>query len=518
MSRLRLPTLVLALLLAGCDSQIHMTATPANAPITASAGIPATLNATTNTVTINNPGLLPAAVQQASDLKVGIGGTKVQVTRAPGGYYTFAIPPGTKLQQDANGNITVTFIMNDQQSQIITLQTGSPVPFNSPAILTNPSPAYITQGLDVSLTANTDVDSNRYQFTWSYGASAAGPWLAIPDQGKTVKWTPAAAGNYFIKLDTIDRQTQQDYSTITPTAIVFVTDARDVITTTPGSGSVDFGGTVGLKFNAPSGLTAGNLNYAWSYSQAPTGPWTAITGSGDQVSWLPTALGSYYVRVDVTNQATGDVNTFVSPQSIVFVRQGTPIVTPTSPTANRGDKVTLTLNIPNPGSGPFTWYYSVAGSVPNWALIPGNGSSVDLLVNQSGSYNFRVDLPQNGAIKSLTTSEPVLTVSEPTPLIQTTPPNEIVKPGGSATFVLNAAGVTEGDYNLTWAVSTSSVGPYYTLAPVSSADLTSKTFVWNVPATQTPGAYYVQVTATQRTGNHNSYTFTSSAPVVTLQP
>ncbi|HEY9722018.1 MAG TPA: hypothetical protein V6D47_08380 [Oscillatoriaceae cyanobacterium] len=518
MSRLRLPTLALAVLLAGCDSQIHMTATPANPPITVSAGIPATFNTTTNTVTINNPGLLPASVQAASDLKVGLGGTKVQVTRAPGGYYTFAIPPGTKFQQDANGNITVTFIMNDQASQIITLQTGSPVPFGSPAILTDPSPAYITQGLDVNLTANTDADPNRYQFTWSYGASAQGPWQAIPDQGKAVKWTPAAAGNYFIKLDTIDRQTQQDYSTITPTAIVFVTDARNVITTTPGSGSVSLGSTVGLKFNPPAQLASGSLTYAWSTSASPTGPWTTLNGAGPQVSWLPTTVGSDYVRVDVTNQATGDVNTFVSPQAIVFVSQGAPVVTPSTSAANRGDKVTLTLNIPSPGTGPFTWYYQVTGAVPSWTLIPGNGTSVDLLVNQSGSYNFRVDLPQNGTIKSLTTSEPVLTVTEQTPLIQSSPPDEVIKPGSSASLQLNAAGVTPGDYNLTWGYSLSPTGPFTTIAPNSTSDLTSKTFVWNTSASNAAGAYYIQVIATQRAGNHNSYTFTSSAPVVTLQP
>jgi hypothetical protein len=527
MPRLRFSSFILALALAGCDSQIHSGATPAAAPLGVESGVPAILAASAagNVFTIQNPGLLPEAVRNATDLKVAIGTTKVAVSRNPGGYFTFSVPATAKLNPDVAGNVRVVFIMNDANSQIVILKTGSPVQFGTPPVVTTPNPAFVTRGLEVKLRANTDAPDAQYQFTWSAGLSPQGPWTPIPGEGKEVKWTPAVAGNYYIKVDAIERATQQAYSTVTPAATVFVTEGRDVVTTTPTSGSVERGSEVTLQFNRPAGLTGENLSYSWSAGPSAQGPFSPITGEGATVKWLPTAIGSQFVRVEVSNRDTSEVSTFVTPQAIVFVNEGRPIIQPSKQTIDRGDRVDLNLNIASAGNGPFSWYYS-RNPAAGFTLISGNNKSVSFVAPDAGSYSFRVDIPQSsGGVKSFTTTEPVLNVTESQPIIQSVPANETVSPGGSTSLQLNARGIEEANYRFVWSVGFSAQGPWQSLPLDDVDDLYKKTrsvrTAAGAPAPAdrvflTPGAYYARVEATERTGTQ-SYTFVSSGPVFTVQ-
>jgi hypothetical protein len=524
MSRLRLPSLLLALALAGCDSNLTMTGAPATAPIAAEAGVPAILSAGAagQTVVINNPSLLPEAVRNAGTLEAAIGAAKTTVTKSPGGFYTFAIPANVKPQIDVAGNLRVVFIMDDRTSQIVTLKTGSPIAFGQPAVITNPTPAFVTRGLEVSLKANTDADPARYQFTWAAGPSAQGPWQPIPGEGKDVKWRPAASGNYFIKVDAVDRSTQQTYSTVTSQALVFVTEAQGVVTTTPASGTVERGATVKLAFNRPAALTGENLGYAWSASQSPQGPWQTISGDGPNVDFLPTGVGGYFFRVDVTNRDTGEVNAFVTPEAEVFVTESRPVITPSANTVDRGAKVDLTLNVADPGPGPFTWYYSRTPGV--WTLMGGTDKTNSHIVNEAGSYNFRVDIPQaNGGAKQFTTTEPVLNVIEREPLIQTDPINLTIRPGDTVPLVLKAQGIDESQYRFVWFYSLNPQAGWQTIQFEDVDDQYLKRFVWETSASVgnfttfvQPGAYYIRVDATERTGTR-TYTFTSTNPVVNIQ-
>lgn len=527
MSRPRFPSLLLALALAGCDSQIHSGATPAAPPIGVEAGVPAILAAGAGgqQITIQNPSLLPEAVRQATDLKVAVGTTKIPVSRSPGGYYTFTVPANARLSQDVSGNIRVIFVMNDVASQIVSLKTGSPVQFAQPPVITDPSPAFVARGLKISLRANTEAPIEQYQFTWSAGASPQGPWQPIPGEGKQVEWTPAAAGNYYVKVDAIERATQQAHSTVTPAAIVFVTEAEGVVTTEPTSGSIARGSEVTLKFNRPAGLTGQNLSYSWSSAPSPQGPWTPITGGGTEVRWLPTSVGSSYVRVEVSNRETGDVSTFVTPQAVVFVSEGQPIITPSLQAIERGDRVDLNLNIPSAGNGPFTWYYS-RNPAAGWTLIQGTGKTVPFIAPDAGSYSFRVDIPQSGGgVRSFTTTEPVLNAAETRPIIQSDPPNTGIGPGGNVAVVLNARGIEEGRYRFIWSVSQSPQGPWQT-APLDDVDelYTKRRTIETAAAPPAPdgeifladGAYYVRVEASERDGTQ-SYTFVSTGPAFTVQ-
>ncbi|MNS04861.1 PKD domain protein [compost metagenome] len=524
MSRLRLPTLLLAFALVGCDSNIAMTGQPAAPAITAEAGVPAILSvgAAGQQVTIDNPGLLPEAVRNAGTLEVAIGGTKVPVAKSPAGFYTFSIPANVKTNLDVAGNLRVVFVMDDRTSRIVTLKTGSPVAFGQPAVITNPNPAFITRGLEVKLKANTEASTDAYQFTWSAGPSAQGPWSPISGTGKEVAWTPPAAGNYFIKVDTVDKATRQSYSTVTSQALIFVNDPEGVVTTEPSSGSVERGASVKLNFNRPAGLTGENLSYNWSAGPSAQGPWSPIQGEGTSVDYLPTSVGQSFVKVDVTNKATGEVNSFVSPKSVVLVTESRPIITPSATSVDRGAKVDLTLNIANPGAGPFTWYYATAPG--QWVPIPGNGPTNSLIVNPAGAYNFRVDISQaTGGVKTFATTDAVLNVVEREPLIQTDPINLTVKPGDSIPLVLKAQGVDESKFRFVWFVTTNPALGWQTLPFKNVDDQYKKRFLWETSTTTgpvttvaQPGAYYVRVDAIERNGTA-TYTFTSSGPVANIQ-
>jgi hypothetical protein len=518
----RVPLVLLSVLM-GCDSQLNLTAQPARQPVEAAAGVRAIVTATPfgQSVTIDNPATLPEAIRAARDLKVAVGGgTLIPVTRQAGGYYTFVLPSNARVTQDVSGNMRVTFVMDERQSQIVALNTGSPITFQTPAILTEPAPAFLVRGLDATLTANTTADEQAYQFNWFYSTTGTAPWVSIPGEGKKVRFTPPQSGNYHIKLDTVDRKTQLSYSTVTPTALILVTDGENVISTTPSGGNIERGTAVTLNFNRPNGLKGDALKWSWGYAANPGGPFSTIAGDTATTTWLPTGLGAFFIRAEVSNPATGEVNTFVTPRAAVFVNEGRPIVTVNPQSVRRGDLVTLQFNVANPNNRPLNWYVSrQTGPAPSWSLIPGATNTNTLIVNESGSYHFRVDMPDdNGNLRSFTTTDPVLGVTETEPLLQSVPLNQVVNPGSSVTLQLNARGVNESEFQLTWYVSNNPLLGAWTALPFKKArDASKKTFEWETNvATTRAGSYFVRVDAARRDGTA-VYTFTSSGPVVTVE-
>jgi hypothetical protein len=419
------------LLISACDSRIEMSASPALTPLTDAQAIPAIITDTLGggqLVTVDNITLLPKAVQEARELKVAFGRALIDVNRTNGGFFTFVIPPNASIQKDINGTLKLVFVINDEKSQIVTLKTGSPVTFAQPPVQTIPENGAIIRSNDITLKANTNADPAKFQFTWAYSQSPNGGWQNISGEGKEVLWTPPVAGNFYIKIDTIDRQTRQTYSTITPSAAVFTTDDKTII-----------------RSNAPF--------------------------------------------------------------------------------AERGDKVTLSVNTAAAGNGPFSWFYSKATvgnsfAAPSWEPIPGAdlSASTSFVAVDSGPYLFRVDTPRaDGSIKSITQSEPVLTARESTPIIQTDPPNTKIDPGSAVTLVLKVRGLNASTYNYSWSVSTSPSFGFSSLPINEFTGLTEPRYVWSTrPGVTQPGNYYVKVDAVEKTGTAR-YSFVSNAPVVLIE-
>lgn len=362
-----------ALVLAGCNSQLNLTGTPAQPPIESSSTVRATLTAGAagQLATVTNVSELPAEVKQATNLSVAFAKTKVPVSRVGGGL-SFTVPAGTRTGIEANGDWKVVFIMDDRTSRIVTLKTGSPVQYGDPMILTDPSPATLARGTSIKLTANTDATEADYQFAWSYAASAAGPFTPIRGESKTVSWTPPSAGNFFIKIDAVDRKSQVPYSTVSAQAVVFVTEIANAITTS--AKTYDRGDRVELAFNVPQ---AGGGPFTWYVARQGTSAtgapnWTLIPGSEKTNYFLPSDAGGYQVRVDAP-QADGSVQSFTTSDSVFTVVNRQPLIQsdPVNQVTSPGGGVTLVLNARGAEEGKYTFLWSVSQSPAGpWTSLP----------------------------------------------------------------------------------------------------------------------------------------------------
>lgn len=463
-------------------------------------------------VTINDPSKLPPAVRDAGNLKVAFGGVEVAVTRSATGAYSFTVPANAKVHQDVDGNLRVVFVMDDRTSEVVTLVTASPIHFNDPAIATNPSPAYLARGQSVQLTANTAADPTRFNFTWSYSSTGQAPWTAIPGNAASVTWLPPTTGPIFLQVAVADA-TGSVSSYTTPQAAVFVNDGGAPITSSPQL--LDRGATSTLTLDLP-GAGEGPFSWYWAKATGGSPQWTSLGSGGKTMPFVPTDVGAYVFRVDLP-QPTGGLRSFSTTDPALTVVESKPLVTPGSQTIDRGERTGLTLDLAGGPHTDVTWYYAKDGATQTWTLMPGNGATNDFVADQAGTYDFRVDTSTaDGTVKSFTTTNPVLNVIDTGPLIVSDPPNDIAPQGGSVTLTLNATGVDETNYKFIWSASTSANGPYNTLPFKTVDDLYTKHFTYSIPASFSPGAYYVKVDAIQRTGTA-TYAFTSGVPVFTVQ-
>jgi hypothetical protein len=485
------------------------------------------------TVTIDDPTQLPAVVREAKNLKVGIAGQNLTVSKPSGGYYSFVIPANTRVEPDVDGNWKVLFVIDERDSQLITLKTGSPLPFADPPIIVNPAPAFVVRGMGVKLTANTTASEEDYQFTWAYSASGNAPWLPIPATGKRADWTPAQGGNFFVRIDAVNRKTQQLYSTVSATPLVFVTESKGVITTDPPRGGISRGETVKLNFTAPNGLDATDAQISWSFAASPQGPWTTLPSSGPAVDWLPANNGAFFIKADVIAGPDREVATFISPEAAVFVSEKAGVITASPSAVNRGDRIALNLNMSLPGSQQVSWFFSRTGAGPTaaWTPLLGTNTSNDLIVNEAGSYSFRADVAEpGGAVRSFTTAEPVVTVTEgSTPLITTDPPNAVIRRGSSVNLRLNARGVDESNFTFLWYNALNPLAGWSAITVPEVPDSQKKIFLWKTQYTltdpfgattliqQPPGSYFIRVDAFEKNPPRRSYTFTSTSPIVTIE-
>ena len=527
--------LVLGASMVGCESELNLVGTPARPLQGEGQAVRAILAPTAagTSVTIDDPSGLPAFVREARELKVGVGGQTAVVSRPSAGHYSFVLPAATRLTPDVAGNVKVLFIADERESQLITLQTGTPLQFGNPPVTTDPSPAFVVRGMKVKLAANTPAGTDRYEFAWYVSSTGTAPWQAIPGLGKEASWTPTAAGSYHVRVDAVDRATRQSYTTVTPAAVVFVTESKGVVTTAPASGAITRGQGVRLTFRRPEGFAGEPSRVTWSYGASAQGPWTAIPGQGTSLDWLPPTLGAWHIKAEAVSATTGETSSFTSSEPLVFVSEGASVIAAGPAAVERGDRVSLTLNADGVATSPVSWFYSRTGASAlgtTWTPLLGTGKSNDLVVNEAGTYSFRADVASaGGQVRTFTSTEPQVTVTEGSvPLITTDPPNTmVIKQGGAVTLRLNARGVDEDRFNYLWFITTSpAVG--WTSLPLDVADAKLKTYQWDTEqrvsvggfttlVTQPAGSYYVRVDATEVSSPRRTYTFTSSGPVVTIE-
>ncbi|MEZ0369886.1 MAG: hypothetical protein ACAI44_12440, partial [Candidatus Sericytochromatia bacterium] len=285
------------------------------------------------------------------------------------------------------------------------------------AFTTSPDPASLRRGDTVSVTLD---EAPSEQVIWSYGASLQGVFLPIPDTGKTITWTPAEAGSFYLRATA----TRADGSTASFTSadpLVFVAERSGVIQASPANGSLELGQPATLHADISDPGSA--QRYAWSYSSSPTGPFVPVqtleSSALQTVTWYPPTAGSFFVRVEVSNPSTQSSVSFTSSEPAVRVSETRPFFTtdPANGLIEPDDNVRLFAAF-DPGIRTFNfgWAYSRSTAGPFTPIGGSSGPEVlwDDEAKPEGSYYVRLQATAPGSDRSLTfvSSYPVLFIDK----------------------------------------------------------------------------------------------------------
>ncbi|PKL75288.1 MAG: hypothetical protein CVV27_16130, partial [Candidatus Melainabacteria bacterium HGW-Melainabacteria-1] len=261
----------------------------------------------------------------------------------------------------------------------------------------------LRRGESVSLSLN---GAPSEQVSWAYASSLQGAFNTIPASGRTIRWTPAEAGSFYLRA----AATRPDGTLATFTSAdpqVFVAERANVILSNPAGGQLELGQAVSLRADITESGSA--LRYVWSYSSSPTGPFAPLqtleSSPLQAVTWYPPMSGSYFVRVEVTNPVSQSTLAFTSSEPIVRVSETKPFFS-TDPVTGRikPDETIRILAGFEPGNRSFNFGWSYGRSTV--AFTPIGGSSVpevrwDDRNKPVGSYYIRLQATAPGSDRSL---------------------------------------------------------------------------------------------------------------------
>jgi len=263
----------------------------------------------------------------------------------------------------------------------------------------NPDPGNISKGQSVQITLNA---AETEQVNWSYGSDLQGSFQAIPTAGKTIRWTPAEPGRFYLRA----AATRADGSIATFTSadpLVFVNEPAQVIRVQPALGKVELGQSVNLRAEVNEPGVA--LRYQWSYSATPQGPFQALPSLADSsrqsVSWYPDQAGAYFIKVDITNPLTQSQVSFTSQEALVRVSETQPFFStdPATGRIQRNDEIRIRSRFEAGGRGfNLGWSYASSSAGP---FMPMGGSTVpefnwDTANKPTGSYFVRLQATPTG--------------------------------------------------------------------------------------------------------------------------
>ncbi|MBC7474475.1 MAG: hypothetical protein H7263_09305 [Candidatus Sericytochromatia bacterium] len=438
------------------------------------------------------------------------------------------------------GNYTISF-------NIIDRATGATSSYTSPTALIfvtdsnniiSVSESTILRGKQTTLTANIpNVDQTKYQYTWSVGTSTQAPFSTISGNSQSVDWTPNNSGSYYIKIDALNKNTNQ-ISTYTSTdPIVFVTENENIITTDPSLGNIVRGNSIKLTANTP--IDAPDGSYSWSYAASLQAPFLPIPGSGKTIEWTPSQAGSYFIKTDIVDKASNKVSTFISPKAIVFINESDNIFKTDPLVANikRGKYVDITANIPGAVGKDFqyNWTYSTTGQPNTFQPLKNiiydvKSSTIKWRPDVEGSFYIKVDAVNvtDQSVLSFSSTTPIVFVNESTPLFKTDPPSGKILQDSNIDLTIDldyAQGST-----FAWSYGSSQSGPW---TSIGGSDINMIT--WdkkNVKGGYTPtgifipghegkaaGTFFVKVDVTDKSLKDSSYisTFISKSPILFVE-
>jgi hypothetical protein len=266
----------------------------------------------------------------------------------------------------------------------------------------SPLPASLLKGDSVQLTLN---QADTENVIWSYASTAQGPFLPIPATGKSVSWTPAASGSFYLKAES-PRSDGSLATWVSANSLVTVADRGDAIKTEPALGQLQLGQSVKLN----SSVKLANGRYSWSYASSASGPFLPVpsleSDSLSTVTWYPTQSGSYFIKLDISDPQSRSSVSFVSEQALVQIQENKPFFT-TDPNSGRVKSTENVLIKAQFDSGNrafnYGWAYAKGAAGP---YTPMGGSTLpeffwNLANKPQGSYYVRFTATPPGSDRSL---------------------------------------------------------------------------------------------------------------------
>jgi hypothetical protein len=248
--------------------------------------------------------------------------------------------------------------------------------------------------------------------------------------------------------------------------------------------------TLGTRAQLTAALENSTRSYrfSWEAAPSPAGPFESLIGSSETINWEPQRTGSYYIRLTLTDTATQNTSTYLSPVPQVYVQAPDNIVitSPDNGTIIAGETVNLTAALPeyekDTTKNDFQWFYSTSLQTP-FQPIGETGRTISWEPPSAGAFYLRVQTRTEGRLSSYTTTNPEVRVSAADDIIQTTPQNGTVIRGQAINLSANVPNESSNS-TYTWFYGFSPQGTFQAIAE------TGPQIRWTPPLT---GEFFLRV-------------------------
>lgn len=270
------------------------------------------------------------------------------------------------------------------------------------------------------------------------------------------------------------------------------------------SNTVTQGTRVLLRLQPQNDIDLSQFAFTWEAAPSSAGPFTAISGSGAEVEWVPPQNGSYYLRISTTDIANGSVSTYLSPTPEVYVQAPDEIARVSASNLVTGEEVQLSVNLPEYAGREdlpnFQWFYATSPQSP-FQPIAERGAEISWEPPAAGAYFLRIQASENGRLSSYTSSKPQVLVASADDSIVTQPLSGSVVRGEQVGLSALFPSLPE-NASFTWLYSFSPQGPFTPIAE------TGRQIEWIPPLT---GDFFIRVRSfNPETGQSRSYTSSQS--------
>ena len=332
-------------------------------------------------------------------------------------------------------------------------------------------------GQSITLTGATTDTATPYSYNYIISNAITSAILASTLYSScsltknTLIWTPAAAwaGNV-VNANVIVKDNSAVTSNSVDSGNIIINSALSPSTITPASPTIDNGQCVALNSNPPFGGTS-PYTYNWYTGVGCTTPVGVYTST---YTPCPTSLTTYYYKVGDSAKVPTSACSAGDPVTVNSILYAN-VITPTSPSIDLGQPITLTSNAAG-GSPPYTvyWYSQALCS----GTLLNTGTSYTFSPTTSNTYYYKV-VDQTAAFNCISTGDTVTV--DPTLFANSiTPPSATIDSGMGVLLTSNAAGGTPS-LTINWFSQAScggasqATGTTYTPSPASTT-----TYTYNV--------------------------------------